>query len=226
MAEITSIKSNIPADAVENCKKSVDKKADKKAGKKEKDLYIDTSVRKLGYLDEIGEALRPVLSISKNPLVRKLPNFAYIPATAYVIADVADKYKKGEDGTGKKPSVKMAIREGAFQSIASIIAPMMIVKGTNSAMGRLFKSADKKGITASLAKKMSNVSSKSKLLGKLTKNVSLPLKIASAAVSLLVLSKLIKPVDWACKKLFNNVVDPLMGIGKEKNTKEAKEVSK
>ena len=34
-------------------------------------------------------------------IIGKIPGLSWIPAIGYIVFDVADKFKKGEDGTGK-----------------------------------------------------------------------------------------------------------------------------
>lgn len=191
-------------------------KSKKKKKAREKDLYNDTPLRKLGFLDEIGESLRPVLSVSKNPIVKNLPNFAYIPSTLYMAADVYDKYKKGLDGTGEKPSIKMGVREACYQGIVSVLAPVGIVKGVHKLTGKLLSGNPKlpKGIqeTASNGVKMLK---NNKYTGKIVSKAGMPGKIAGAALSIFAVMKLTKPVDWAVSKFFNKVVDPLIGANKE-----------
>ncbi|CAG9833319.1 unnamed protein product [Diabrotica balteata] len=51
---------------------------------KELDLYRDTSVRYLGYANEVGEAFRSIIG-------SKWVNFSYAVATLYVLADTTDK---------------------------------------------------------------------------------------------------------------------------------------
>lgn len=205
----------------ETAQKTVKKEKSAKKQKPEKDLYKDTPLRKLGFLDEFGEALRPVLSVSKNPVIKNLPNFAYIPATGYIIADVADKYRKGEDGTGEKPSIKMAVREAAYQGIVSVAAPIGIVKGVHSVTKNLFKNTPKApDCVKNAASRAAEFVSKNKTMGKLLSKANMPAKIAGALISIVALSKLSKPVDFVVDKVFNHVIDPLMGI-KKNDKKEA-----
>ena len=67
---------------------NIEEKKPEKKVKNKKDIYNETPLRKLGFMDEIGEAFRPVLQTSKSPIVRSLPNYAYIPSTIYMAADV------------------------------------------------------------------------------------------------------------------------------------------
>ncbi len=197
--------------------KNSDNKPAKKSKKKEKDLYTETPLRKLGFLDEIGEAFRPILSTSKNPLIKNLPNYAYIPATLYIAADVADKYKKGLDGTGEKPSVKMAAREAAYQGIVSVLAPVGIVKGVHKITANVMSKTPKlpKGIQDAAEKGMNAVKN-NKTVGKVLSKAGMPAKILGAVVSVVALSKLTKPVDKITSKFFEKVIDPKIGVGEKK----------
>lgn len=194
-------------------------KKDEKADEK-KDVFKDTPLRCVGFLDEIGESLRPILSTSNNPLVKQLPNIAYIPATAYIVADVAHKYKQGEDGTGKKPSFKVAGREALYQGIVSIAAPMMIGKGVNKLTHfAVDKASGKmpqwiKNVGSSIAEKLSKFKFTSKLMNK----ANMPAKILSALITITALTKLAKPVDKITSKVFEKTIDPMLGL----NKKEAK----
>lgn len=206
--------------ALEKSQNNVAKKAKKSSKKDKKDVFTETPIRKLGILDEAGEALRPVLAVSKNPIISKLPNIAYIPASLYIAADVADKYKKGDDGNGRN-GVKMAAREGAYQTITSILAPMGIIKGTRAIFTKIATKLPKSKHISKFAQKATEAIESNKKLPKFMKNATLPVKIAGAAVSLFALSHLIKPVDWATKKVFKNIVDPALGLNK-KDTEETK----
>lgn len=194
-----------------------EKKPEKKA-KDKKDIYNETPIRKLGFMDEIGEAFRPVLQTSKNPLVRNLPNYAYIPSTIYMAADVYDKYKKGLDGTGEKPSVKMGLRQAAYQGIVSVAAPIAIIRGTNKVAQKVITKlpkAPKKvtGMLSDIIKRLEN--------NKFTKNIitkaGMPAKIASGLASIFVLSKLSKPVDKLVSTVFEKTIDPMIGVNKNEN---------
>lgn len=190
-----------------------------KKEKKEKDIYNDSPLRKLGFLDEYGEALRPILSASKNPVVKNLPNLAYIPASAYMLADVIDKYQKGEDGTGEKPSVKMGVRQAMYQGLVSIAAPVAVVKGvhklTDKFAGRI--SGKIPGIIKNKASSAFKTINKNKTINKFLSKAGMPAKVAGALISIAAISTLSKPIDFAADKLFKFVVDPLMGINKKED---------
>lgn len=194
-----------------------EKKPEKKV-KEKKDIYNETPIRKLGFLDEVGEAFRPILQTSKNPIVRGLPNYAYIPSTLYMAADVYDKYKKGLDGTGEKPSVKMGLRQAAYQGIVSVAAPIAIIRGTSKVAQKIASKLPKPpkevgGIISNAVNGLKN--------NKYTKNImtkaGMPGKIIGAIASIFVLSKLSKPVDKIVSTVFEKTIDPMIGVNKNEN---------
>ncbi|MCD8024506.1 MAG: hypothetical protein LUE64_03130 [Candidatus Gastranaerophilales bacterium] len=207
MAGVSNVQS------VNNAVNNKEKAAPKKK-KSKKDFYNETPIRKLGFLDEYGEALRPILETSSKPFIRQLPNIAYIPATAYMLADVADKYQKGLDGTGEQPSLKMAAREAAYQGIVSVAAPVGIVKATHKLTGKLAgKMADKlpKGIKNMTDTALNGVK-QNKTAGKVISKAGMPAKFLGAVLSIIAVSRLTKPVDFVTKKFFEKVVDPKIGV--------------
>lgn len=216
---------NVEAKKINNEKTKVDKKETKKT--KEKDVFMDSPLRCVGFLDEVGESLRPILSTSSNPLVSKLPNLAYIPATAYIVADVAHKYKKTKEEEGFKKAFLFAGREAAYQGVVSVAAPMLIAKGVNKGVQKFAKNCSgkapsiiKKPISAIL-NKLSNF----KLTSKIMNKANMPAKILGAGVTILALTKLAKPVDKLTSFVFKRTVDPLFGLNK-KETKNDKKPEK
>ncbi len=197
---------------------TVENKKTEKKTKEKKDIYNETPLRKLGFLDEIGEAFRPVLQTSKNPIVRGLPNYAYIPSTLYIAADVYDKYKKGLDGTGEKPSVKMGAREALYQGIVSVAAPMAIIRGTNKlgqiAMSKLPKPP--KAVNKTVSSAINTLKNNKYTKNAVTK-AGLPAKIITAFASIFVLSKLSKPVDKLVSTVFEKTIDPMIGAKEKEN---------
>lgn len=194
-----------------------EKKPEKKV-KEKKDIYNETPIRKLGFLDEVGEAFRPILQTSKNPIVRELPNYAYIPSTLYMAADVYDKYKKGLDGTGEKPSVKMGLRQAAYQGIVSVAAPIAIIRGTSKVAQKIASKLPKppKEVGSIISNAMNGLKN-----NKYTKNImtkaGMPGKIIGAIASIFVLSKLSKPVDKIVSTVFEKTIDPMIGVNKNEN---------
>ena len=209
---------NLQTSKVYNNQKSqeIEKKTTEKKLKNKKDVYNETPIRKLGFLDEIGEAFRPILQTSKNPIVKSLPNYAYIPSTMYMVADVYDKYKKGLDGTGEKPSLKMGLRQAFYQGIVSVAAPVAIIRGTNKVAQKVAAKLPKP--PKEVSKIVSNVANGLKN-NKFTKNImtkaGMPGKILGAVASIFVLSKLSKPVDKIVSTVFEKTIDPMIGVKKE-----------
>ena len=199
----------------------------KKASKKDKkDFFTETPIRKLGFLDETAFALAPVFNGFKNSVIKNIPKIAIVPATLYMAADVYDKYKKGEDGTGNKPSLKMGFREALYQGVTSVAAPLAIMKSVSKLGSKLLQKLPFKIGSAgkglkSLGEKVNNKTIK----GVLSK-AGTPAKIIGGVISIIALSKLMKPVDWAAKKVFNRVVDPLLGINKDTDKANAAEPAK
>jgi hypothetical protein len=97
------------------------KSTEQKKAKKGKDIYIDTPVRLLGFTNEIGAAISPVI----GPVGELI---SYAPALTYIFMDTRDKYKRGDDNSYEKPSAKNGTKQFVFQSFASVILPTGIVK--------------------------------------------------------------------------------------------------
>lgn len=187
-------------------------KTKKNKEKAKKDLLEKAPVRSLAYCDEIGAVARPLLLSAKNPIVKNLSKIAYIPAGAYVVLSIADKYKKGEDGTGKKPSAKTGFREALYQGATSIAAPALIVKGALHVSDKIMGTSKEKlpKFIQSGINKLKNA----KVFSKLVKNKTTQAKLAGLAVSIASLALLSKPVDKITDKLFSKTVDPLLNLNK------------
>ena len=186
----------------------------KKAKKNNKDIYKKTVIRKLGVVDDYARVLNPVLLMSKNPIVRNIAPVAYAASAAYIALDVLDKYNKGEDGTGEKPSLKMGAREALYQTVTSILAPIGIAKGTQKLAAKLIdgsKLASKIKGGAEIAK---NFVEEKGVAKSALKYASAPAKILGAVAAIFAISKLVKPIDWVTEKLFKVAVDPVLKIGK------------
>ncbi|KAJ2942741.1 hypothetical protein O0L34_g14930 [Tuta absoluta] len=84
------------------------------------DFFRDTKVRYLGYANEIGEALRPIID-------KKYVRYSYGIAFGYVLADVVDK-AVGKMGTGRPSKVIWATGDAIiWQGLASIVLPGMVI---------------------------------------------------------------------------------------------------
>jgi hypothetical protein len=97
-----------------------DNSQNQKTGKK-KDIYTDTPVRYLGFTNEAGAALAPLM----GPVGEM---YTYAPALGYIAMDVRDKYKRGDDDEYQKTSGKRATKQLVFQLLASVILPTAAVK--------------------------------------------------------------------------------------------------
>jgi fission process protein 1 len=84
------------------------------------DIYRDTPLRYAGYLNEIGEAFRPVVA-------SEFVTFSYVLAITYVFADAISKGGETAEltqNTGKQGCGKAAVFDTLFfQLVASIITP-------------------------------------------------------------------------------------------------------
>ncbi|CAN7985580.1 unnamed protein product [Ixodes hexagonus] len=89
---------------------------------KEVDIYRDTPVRLLGYANEVGEAFRPLVHVN---VVR----LSYAVASAYVLADTADKVVKADkakctdDAMHRRKLLTTAADTLVWQALASVIVP-------------------------------------------------------------------------------------------------------
>lgn len=187
-----------------------------------KDILKDTPIRALGYMDDIGAASRPLVEGAKSGLLRSFPSIAYIPAAAYITTNVVDKFRKGDDGTGEKPSVKAGFREALYQGAVNILAPMAIVKGVSKTAKAVPKLLSKlpEGILEQ-GKKAFNAINSNKIGAKAVKISGKVGKVAVFATSLYALAKLSKPIDKTVEKIMEKTVDPLLKSNKK--TKAEKE---
>uniref|UniRef100_A0A0R3S1M2 Mitochondrial fission process protein 1 n=1 Tax=Elaeophora elaphi TaxID=1147741 RepID=A0A0R3S1M2_9BILA len=85
----------------------------------EVDIYRDTTVRFLGYANEVGEAFRAWLPIN---VVR----LSYVVAMGYVFSDTADKSRKTYE-VGHSSVALRAIDTLIWQSLASVIIPGFMI---------------------------------------------------------------------------------------------------
>lgn len=92
---------------------------------KRRDIYMEMPVRALGYTNEVGEALRPVIG--------KWAWASWVPAIAYIGSDVADKYSQDEYGN-QVPSGERATKQLSNQLLASVILPTVAVKAGQTAV--------------------------------------------------------------------------------------------
>ncbi len=168
----------------------------------QKDIYKDTPVRYLGFTNELGTAFKEICTNS-NGITKHIPSLSYVPAFGYIACDVIDKYKKGEDGTGEKSSIKMGARELLSQITTSVLAPTGVIIGTQK-------------VTKAIAKKAAPKLPE-KLVSAFTKNNGKLGKIATLGISLTALVAATKPIDKITEKVFEKIIDPLLGINKKQN---------
>lgn len=88
---------------------------------RKKDLYKDTPVRLLGFANEAGAAMAPLI----GPVGEMI---TYAPALGYIALDVRDKYKRGDNDAYEKTSSRRATKQLVFQGLASVILPTAVVK--------------------------------------------------------------------------------------------------
>lgn len=194
-----------------------------KFGKIEKDIFDSKLLKKFGVVDDYARILNPFLLMSKNPLMKMVAPAAYAASGVYMAADVINKARKGEDGTGEKPSFKVGLRQALYHGAINVALPIGIVKGTQNLAVKLFegsKTAARAKVGTGIAEKFVRNSTAKGIL----KNASMPAKIVGALASMFVLSKAMKPLSFVADKLFKITVDPLFKIGKkEKTENKAKE---
>ncbi len=162
-----------------------------------KDKFKDTPVRYLGFTNELGAAFSEVCT-GASGIARHIPALSYIPAIGYISCDVFDKYKKGEDGTGEKPSVKMGARELVSQVLGSVLLPTALIMGVQKGV---------KAIAKKVAPKLPE-----NIVGTFTKNNGRLGKIGTVIVSLAALLMATKPIDKLVDKGIEKVFDPAFGV--------------
>lgn len=201
-----------------------------------KDLYLDTPVRYLGFTNEVGAAVAPLI----GPVGEML---TYIPAFLFIGADARDKYKRGDNDDYQTPSSERASKEVIFHMLASVILPTAVVKASqllaersidhmpgvkNNIKAFVDKRAGLKKLVNKFADKpLNNKSALNKFahgfqnvvnhitvipaLVKSTPNKSGLRNIGLALVGLTTLSMIIKPIDkFVHNVILPKVVDPLL----------------
>ncbi|XP_008545223.1 mitochondrial fission process protein 1 [Microplitis demolitor] len=90
----------------------------------EVDIFRDTSLRYLGYTNEVGEAFRSIVP-------KSIVWMSYVIASGYVIADTAHKGIKEYEKIGKEDKNKRIILSASdtliWQSFASVIIPGLVI---------------------------------------------------------------------------------------------------
>ena len=87
-----------------------------------KDPLMHWPLRGAAFTNEVGEALRP--------LIGSYATLSWAPAFLYIGADVYDKYKNEQ--TEYSPNSRRALKQAIFQGLASILLPIVAVKGGQS----------------------------------------------------------------------------------------------
>lgn len=90
--------------------------------------------RGAAFTNEIGEALRP--------LIGNYATLTWAPALLYIGADVYDKYKN--DQTEYSPDSRRCLKQAIFQGLASILLPIVAVKGGQNLLSLAGLATDKK----------------------------------------------------------------------------------
>lgn len=102
--------------------------------------YVDPlmkwPLRGAAFTNEVGEALRPIIG--------NYATLTWAPALLYIGADVYDKYKN--DQTEYSPDSRRCLKQAIFQGLASILLPIVAVKGGQSLFS-LFGMATKDKVT-------------------------------------------------------------------------------
>ena len=88
-----------------------------------KDPLMQWPLRGAAFTNELGEGLRPIIGSSAT--------LFWAPVFLYIGADVYDKYKN--DGKQHNPSSKRLIKQACFQGLASILLPLVAIKGGQNA---------------------------------------------------------------------------------------------
>jgi len=204
------------------------------AGKK-KDIYKDTPVRLLGFANEAGAALSPLI----GPVGEMI---TYAPAVGYIAMDVRDKFKRGDSDNYENTSKKRATKQLIFQCLASVILPTAVVKTAqilaDKAIDKMPAVKNKVSTFVSERKSLSNfinifadkTAGKENLLHKISHGFQkgidiitiIPMFIKSksnksglrnlglAAVGFISLGLAVKPVDKFVEKIIDKIVHPVL----------------
>ncbi len=171
-----------------------------------KDVFRDTPLRYLGYSDDIGAAIRVVCNKSNNIFIKNLPKISYIPAGAYITADVVSTYNKSKEEDGKKTAVKKAFGEAVFQGLTNILFPILIVGASQKLLG--------KGFNKFVPKLKQEISNSGEKITNRSRDIALAL---GGLGTLLAVSK---PVDnFSNEILMKKVINPVLGINDKEHNK-------
>ena len=84
-----------------------------------KDPLMEWPLRGAAFTNEVGEGLRP--------LIGGVANLFWAPVFLYIGADLYDKYKN--DGVEHSPNSARMLKQACFQGLASILLPLIVIKG-------------------------------------------------------------------------------------------------
>lgn len=200
-AEGFTEKNKLVSDVLEKKQDNPINNEEKKAHKK--DIFKDSWLRFVAFTNEVGTAVEPIIGGTGVKA-------SYIPALIYIGADTIDKYKKGENGDGSKPSIKKGIEELTFQLLASVLLPTAIIefikRPAEGIMEKHFKTLAEKGPFDFIKNNLKNGNVKStlknvyKIIPDALKNKIQNTKysqIIASAIGLATLATIIKPIDKA-----------------------------
>lgn len=180
------------------------KKEEDEAKEGKVDIYRDTVLRYAGYLNEVGEAFRPLVP---GPLVI----LSYVLAISYVLADAISKGKETTDdprNAGISGCGLAAVTDTlAFQFIASIIIPGTIINRWVSLVGYLtFVSIDVSGkISSALGVAHDAVMAN---VGGVDITCDSIATSAPTAMGLALIPFIVAPIDALTEKFLDEVVRP------------------
>ena len=89
----------------------------------EVDIYRDSPLRYMGYVNEMGEAFRPLVPV-------EVVYLSYVAAIAYILADTLDKGVRGSKIPGPNANMRAtfgAVDTFAWQMLASVIFPSFCI---------------------------------------------------------------------------------------------------
>eukprot|EP01063_Lacrimia_lanifica_P015868 TRINITY_DN22523_c0_g1_i1.p2 TRINITY_DN22523_c0_g1~~TRINITY_DN22523_c0_g1_i1.p2 ORF type:complete len:161 (+),score=61.15 TRINITY_DN22523_c0_g1_i1:73-555(+) len=102
------------------------------------DIWRDSSLRYAGYVNEFGEAFRPL--IPKSAVVA-----SYVVAIGYAAGDSLDKGKAAYDQHGFRKGAQAGFTAALWQTLASVTIPAFFVNRqvafTRSMLGKMSKPA-------------------------------------------------------------------------------------
>lgn len=112
----------------------------------EQDIFTTMPFRLLGYTNEVGEAIKGVVPSARLG--------SWIVASMYMGADIYDKYKKGDEESNYKPSIKKGVCEAIFQGLASCTLTIAAVEMGKEVVSHAGKSMSKSGLSLEAQKEL------------------------------------------------------------------------